>query len=193
MTLANWITIARLFLLPIFLLTITRYVDTGVVAWRYWALGIFAVASLSDGIDGYVARKYKQQSDLGAFLDPLADKLLLVSTLVFLSFDHQPYFDQIPLYLTITVFGREVLLLIGVTLLKRNRSRLRVRPSIPGKAATVFLMATIIWTLVSFPSFFVHYLAFVSAVLTAVSFAIYARDGINLSKTKISDEKPGSQ
>lgn len=184
MTLANWITIGRLFLLPIFLLTIFRYVDTGIVSWRYWALGIFAVASLSDGIDGYIARRYNQQTELGAFLDPLADKFLLVFTLVFLSFDHSPYFDRIPTYLTITVFGREFLLMVGATALKRTRPGLKIKPNAIGKAATVFLMATIIWTLLSLPAAVIQILALVSAILTAVSFAIYTRDGFRYPKAR---------
>ena len=73
----------------------------------------FAVAAILDGVDGYIARHYNQISELGTILDPLADKLLLVSGIVVLSFDNAPYLGQIPLWLTGTIIGRDLLLLIG--------------------------------------------------------------------------------
>ena len=74
----------------------------------------FGIAAICDGVDGYIARRYNQRSELGAILDPLADKLLLVSGIVVLSFDHHPRLQMIPLWLTGTIIGRDILLLAGL-------------------------------------------------------------------------------
>ena len=74
------------------------------------------MAAICDGVDGYIARRYNQRSELGAILDPLADKLLLVSGIVLLSISW-PYFDTIPLWLTCTIIGRDILILIGLKML----------------------------------------------------------------------------
>ena len=81
---------------------------------RLLAIVSFALAAICDGVDGYVARHYNQRSELGAILDPLADKLLLVSGIVVLSFDHSPYLESVPLWLTGTIIGRDILMLIGL-------------------------------------------------------------------------------
>ena len=82
MTTATKITFVRVILIPVFMVLLILSAKDGNDALRWWALGVFAVASLSDFADGYIARKYNQVSDLGKFLDPLADKLLVTSCLV---------------------------------------------------------------------------------------------------------------
>ena len=77
MTTANKITIGRMILIPVFLLL----AYTGHV---YWALGVFILACLSDTLDGYVARHYRQVTDIGKFMDPLADKMLVLAAMIFL-------------------------------------------------------------------------------------------------------------
>jgi len=88
MTTANKITILRMLLIPFFVLEVLYHVKSGNDWHRVAALLTFAVAAILDGVDGYIARHYNQRSELGAILDPLADKLLLVSGVVVLSFDH---------------------------------------------------------------------------------------------------------
>ena len=100
MTTANKITILRILLIPFFVVEVLYYVKTGTEGHRIAALLCFAVAAIFDGVDGYVARRFHQKTELGAVLDPLADKLLLVSAVVLLSFDHTPHFEAIPLWLT---------------------------------------------------------------------------------------------
>ena len=90
MTTANKITISRILLIPFFMVEVLYYVKTGNEFQRFLSIICFGVAAIFDGVDGYVARRYNQRSELGAILDPLADKLLLVSAIVFLSFDHLP-------------------------------------------------------------------------------------------------------
>ena len=80
MTTASKITMVRIFLIPIFM--VTMYLGgSGTIVWSLISLGIFLVASLTDFVDGYVARHYNQTSDFGKFLDPLADKLLTIAAM----------------------------------------------------------------------------------------------------------------
>ena len=90
MTTANKITILRILLIPFFVVQTLYYTKEGHEVYRWLALISFGIAAVCDGVDGYVARHYNQRSELGAVLDPLADKLLLVSGIVVLSFDHCP-------------------------------------------------------------------------------------------------------
>ena len=85
MTTANKITIGRILLVPFFIVLVLYYIQTDNEWYRLWAIISFALASLADGLDGYIARRYNQRSELGAILDPLADKLLLVSAIVLLT------------------------------------------------------------------------------------------------------------
>ncbi len=78
MTKANWITILRILLVPIFLVFILTEMDNKEI----FAFIVFLIASVTDGLDGYIARKFNQVSDLGKFLDPIADKLLISAALI---------------------------------------------------------------------------------------------------------------
>ncbi|HTV63593.1 MAG TPA: CDP-alcohol phosphatidyltransferase family protein, partial [Verrucomicrobiae bacterium] len=113
MTTANKVTILRILLIPFFVVELIYYVRTGNEVHRLFAILSFAITAILDGVDGYIARRYNQKSELGAILDPLADKLLLVSAVVTLSFNNAPYLRQIPLWLTGTIIGRDAVLGIG--------------------------------------------------------------------------------
>jgi cardiolipin synthase len=152
MTTANKITVLRILLIPFFAVEIIYYVRTGNENYRLAGLLAFAVASILDGVDGYVARHYNQRSELGAILDPLADKLLLVSAIVILSFDNLPRFSQIPLWLTGAIISRDLLLAIGVMVVRLVVGRITVRPRLTGKVATVFQMVLVVWILLRWDS-----------------------------------------
>src|SRR5213079_1601255 len=126
MTTANKITILRILLIPFFVVQVLYYVKNGNELHRFFALVSFAVAAICDGVDGYIARHYNQRSELGAILDPLADKLLLVSGIVLLSFDHGPFLDSIPLWLTGTIIGRDLLMLIGLLVIQMTAGKVTV-------------------------------------------------------------------
>src|SRR5713226_5602730 len=98
MTTANKVTIVRILMIPVFIVQLLYYYKTGNEVHRFAGLLCFAAAAILDGVDGYIARRYNQRSELGAILDPLADKLLLISGIVFLSFDHRAYLQAIPLW-----------------------------------------------------------------------------------------------
>src|SRR5690606_230742 len=97
MTTANKITIFRILLIPFFISQVLYYARTGEELHRLLAILCFAAAAISDGVDGYLARHYNQASELGKMLDPLADKLLLVSGLILLSLDNTPHLPQVPI------------------------------------------------------------------------------------------------
>src|SRR3977135_3006634 len=111
MTTPNKITIGRIFLVPVFIIEVLYYTENGREIHRLMALLAFAVASVSDALDGYLARRYNQHSELGRILDPLADKLLLVSGIILLSLKNQPYLDRIPMWLTVTILSRDGLIM----------------------------------------------------------------------------------
>lgn len=181
MTTANKITILRILLIPFFVIETIYYVRTGNEVHRLAGMLLFGVTAASDGVDGYIARRYKQISELGKILDPLADKLLLVSGIVLLSFDNAPYFRQIPLWLTGTIIGRDLLLAIGVVVIRSVVGKITVQPRISGKIATVFQMLVIIWILLRWDvdhGYLLQAWLIGAAVFTGVSGLLYVLDGV---------------
>lgn len=178
MTTANKITILRILLVPFFVTQLLYFANSDEERYRLLAIISFAAAALLDAVDGYIARRYHQQTELGALLDPLADKLLLVSGLVTLSFDHRPMLEPLPLWLVVTVFSRDVIILVGMAVIHYTCGKVRVRPHWIGKVATVLQMLTIGWTLLQWDGRWLFHWSFVAAVCTGVSGLIYVRDGV---------------
>lgn len=139
MGLANWLTILRIVLIPAFVMLLV-YRRPG------WALAVFTLAALTDLADGWVARRRRSQSRLGAFLDPLADKLLLTASFVTLSFTG---LRLIPKALTITVLSRDLLLVVGALLIHLLGGRLHPRPTRAGKVTTLLQVATVMAAMLS--------------------------------------------
>lgn len=182
MTTANKITILRILLIPFFVVELIYYVRTGNGFHRLAAIMCFTLAAICDGVDGYIARHYNQTSELGRILDPLADKLLLVSSIVMLSFDNAPYLRRVPLWFTGTIIGRDVLLFIGAVVVYYTVGKVNVRPRILGKCATVLQMAVVVWLLLDLSfkgseTWFV-YCTVAAAVCTGVSGLLYVFDGV---------------
>ena len=142
-TVPNQITLLRLGFLPFFLILISYE--------RYrWALLVLVVAGLSDGIDGLLARSLNQRSSLGAYLDPIADKLLLSSSFIILAFK-----KQIAWWLTIIVFSRDILILVVAVAILLISGYRPFPPSIYGKMTTAFqiiLVFTVVFS-AAYPSF----------------------------------------
>jgi cardiolipin synthase len=182
MTTANKITILRILLIPLFVVEVLYYVQTGNEIHRLVALLSFAVAAILDGVDGYIARHYNQWSELGTVLDPLADKLLLVSAIVVLSFNHAPRLDQIPLWLTGTIISRDLLLGIGAVTVRLTVGKIIVRPRLPGKVATVLQMVVVLWILLKwgggFAGGWLKYISLGTGICTGLSGLLYVWDGM---------------
>jgi len=178
MTTANKITILRILLVPFFVVEVLYYVKAGNEIHRFLAILSFAVAAICDGVDGYIARRYNQHSELGRILDPLADKLLLVSGIVVLSFEQRPYLETIPLWLTGTIIGRDILLLIGMVVIQMIVGKVVVRPRMVGKVATVLQMVIVLWILLKWEAKWLRVWVFGAAICTGISGLLYVWDGV---------------
>ena len=178
MTTANIITILRILLVPFFVVEVLYYARTGNETHRWLAIATFAVAASCDGVDGYVARRFNQRSELGAILDPLADKILLVSGIVVLSMQTDPYLRPIPLWLTGTIISQDMLLLVGLVVIQMMVGKVKVRPRILGKIATVLQMTVVLWGLLKWEGRWLLYLCLGAALCTGISGLLYVWDGI---------------
>jgi cardiolipin synthase len=136
-TLPNFITLLRLAALPFFLFAISDG-RIGI------ALAIFVIAGISDGVDGYLARRFNMKSALGAYLDPIADKLLLMSSYLFLAIPSFPARVKVPVWLAVLVLSRDVLMLVVALLLILVGARKRFPPLWSGKVATVTMIVTVL-------------------------------------------------
>ncbi|MCL4490512.1 MAG: CDP-alcohol phosphatidyltransferase family protein [Nitrospirae bacterium] len=133
----NIITFIRILIIPVFV--------TALIYRKYnYALALFVVASVTDAFDGLLARLTNQQTRLGAFLDPLADKFLLVTSFILFS-----VYDWIPKWLTITVISRDLIVTLGWLLLYLIYHVTRIEPSLFGKAAIASQLLLIAYTLLS--------------------------------------------
>jgi len=134
-TFANLLTLIRLMLVPAFA-ALVLYNDLQT------AFGVFVLAGITDALDGFVARYFRQSTPLGTILDPMADKLLLVTAFVLLTLPNRGY-PPIPLWLTIAVVSRDVFIVFGALVLFIVTGFRRFRPSIPGKIHTVIQVLTV--------------------------------------------------
>jgi cardiolipin synthase len=161
LNLANKITIGRIILIPFFIAAI-------IYSRADIALAFFFLAIASDAVDGYIARTKRQKTQLGTFLDPLADKMLLVSAFICLTvFRSTPQDLRFPPYVLIVVISRDVLIVLGTIVIYMLTGRIDIRPTISGKATTFFQMLTIISVLVQFR--YSHIIWNMAVVMTVVS------------------------
>lgn len=177
-TLPNYISILRILLVPVFLASIDYYVSLEKEIYRYLAIAVFSFASLSDTLDGYLARQFRQESRLGSILDPLADKLLLVAGIMALSLYHSPNLHSIPIWLTTLIVSRDAFLLIGIVLISYSGKTPRVQPKLLGKTATVAQMALILWALLKLPDAGFSVCVWLAGLLTLASGVQYFLDGL---------------
>lgn len=142
LTVANLLTVFRLILIPVFV-TVLYY-------QRFtWALGVFFVAAVTDGLDGLAARSFNQKTQLGAILDPMADKLLLVTAFVILSLPRFTLTDPIPFWLTAVAISRDVIIVLAAAVINMTTGFSGFRPSIPGKLNTFVQIVMIVFFLMA--------------------------------------------
>ena len=177
-TTANKITILRILLIPFFVVEVLYYVSNGNEAHRLAALLCFATAAILDGVDGYIARRYQQWSELGTILDPLADKLLLVSGIVLLTFNEEPYLPRLPLWFGGTIIGRDLILLLGLIVIYITVGKVKVRPRLTGKISTVLQMTTVLWSLLKLDGDWLFVWSLGAALFTGASALLYVWDGV---------------
>jgi cardiolipin synthase (CMP-forming) len=159
----NQLTFLRLGFLPFFIIAI-RYNSYG------WALAILIAAGLSDGLDGLLARKLNQKTQLGSFLDPIADKLLLSSSYLMLAFNH-----RISWWLAILVLGRDALILIACAVILLVVGYMAFPPSVYGKLNTTFqiLLVLVVILVALFPNHLLRDTQFLLKYLVA-AFTIFS-------------------
>jgi cardiolipin synthase (CMP-forming) len=185
LTTATKITLLRILGIPVFILMVIYY-KIGLAAGdpqeyqRYIALLLFVLIALTDALDGYLARVRDEVTRLGAILDPIADKALLLSALILLTRPSLPALQpQIPVFFALLIISRDVVLIAGAYLINWMTGHVEIRPRISGKIATVLQMICIAWVLADghVKSFMV--LVWVATAFTALSFIQYLRDGIH--------------
>jgi cardiolipin synthase len=135
LTIANQLTILRIVLIPAFVLLVV-YGRLGA------ALLVFVTAGVTDALDGIIARRAGQRTSLGAWLDPMADKLLLVTTFVVLTLPEVPLTNHLPLWLTVIVISRDVVIIGVVAIVNLALGPRTFRPSMLGKATTAAFIVT---------------------------------------------------
>ncbi|MEE8350355.1 MAG: CDP-alcohol phosphatidyltransferase family protein [Acidobacteriota bacterium] len=174
---ANQLTILRMVFVPIFVFLVLDRQLGG-------ALAVFLLAGITDLLDGFIARRFGQKTPIGTLLDPAADKLLLTASFILLSQGALGLTVTIPLWLTITVIGRDVLLVISIVIINLAMGPHLFPPSVYGKATTAIQLLTVLVVLVlnyleiSLPwLLYGFYLAF---ALTIISGTHYLARGMRL-------------
>lgn len=179
MTIANYITLLRILLTPFFFVSLLTFNEHHEDKYRWMALAFFLVAVATDALDGLIARAFKKKSTLGQFLDPLADKLLLLSGYLGLLFV-QSLALRPPLWVTVTIVFRDLVILSGLIVIFLMTGKVRVQPNRLGKCTTALQMATLVAILLGLPvSVFLWNL---TAFLTIVSCFTYVGRELKLIK-----------
>lgn len=186
MTLANYITIFRFLIIPIFVTAMLYYNDSGRYGlpnetYRWFAVAAFLTAAISDAIDGYIARHFKQKSVLGSILDPLADKALILSGIVILSYIHVPGLWRLPIWFPVLIISRDILLLTGIGVAYFMIGPVKIEPHMTGKIATFLQMYILASILLKLPWIHIDFLTWICGFFALESFIIYLIRGIRLT------------
>ena len=161
MNVPNFLTILRILAIPVFVICLLygRFLT---------ALLVFIGAGITDGLDGWIARVYHQRTPTGAYLDPIADKLMMTAAFIVLA-----VLDLIPQWLTVIVVTRDVIIALGILLLFLTSRPAEIKPLFIGKTTTVFQIVTIAVALVAPSSIFMQdtlrYIIWITAVLTCIT------------------------
>ena len=171
LTPANQLTLLRVLLVPAFVILI-------VYGYLGSALIVFGTAGLTDMLDGLLARR-TGQSSLGAWLDPMADKLLLVSAFIVLTMPGLGLANRLPIWLTILIISRDVVIVLTVAIVNLAIGRRTFRPSVFGKIATATYIVTVVVAMFfnyrGYHSAIVDFFIYTSLVITLVSSLHYIR------------------
>lgn len=181
MNIPNLITIIRIILTPLFVLALTQ--GLGI-----WALIIFTVAGLTDAVDGFLARLWGQRTVLGSYLDPLADKILLTTSFISLS-----YYNKIPLWLTLIAICRDFILVLGSISIYLLTKQLKVKPTVWSKITTCLQLAVIFQSLAGYlgpvPSWLFNTTLGLTTFFTLFSGGHYIYRGFKMVGERKEDER----
>jgi cardiolipin synthase len=161
LTVANQLTLLRVILIPAFVILV-------IYGYLGWALIVFASACLTDALDGLTARWSDQKSTLGAWLDPMADKLLALSTFIVLTVPWLGLANPLPIWLTVLIISRDVVIVGTVAIVNLAIGPKTFRPSLFGKIATATYMMTAVVAM------FYNYLGYHSLVVDTFVYASLA-------------------
>jgi len=173
MTIPNLITTIRIILTPIFVIYI---INDELIS----GLIVLVISGISDGIDGMVARLFNQKSKLGAYLDPMADKIILISAFITLGIR-----QMLPAWLAVMVISRDILILMGISIMFLHGMKIDIKPSISSKITTCLQFITLILILskdylAGFQGYY-RYLFYVTAFFTTISFLQYTHQWFKLT------------
>ncbi len=179
----NILTLIRILLTPLFVIFLLKNLYSS-------ALIVFTIAGISDGLDGFIARCFNQHTTLGAYLDPIADKLLLTAAYVSLAI-----LNIIPPWLTVIVISRDVLIAIGMFIFAMTNIRVEIKPSIVSKCTTAAQLLTVFLTLLQTEiqgvSSIAYSLYWLTAVLTIMSGLHYVYKGLNILQNAMINNHAG--
>jgi cardiolipin synthase len=165
LTAANQLTLLRMLLIPAFVILV-------LYGFLGWALIVFVTAGVTDGLDGVIARR-TQRTTLGAWLDPMADKLLLVTTFVVLALPNLDLANRLPVWLTVCIISRDVVIILTVAVVNLAIGRRTFSPSVFGKIATatyiVTAVAAMLFNYLGYHSVIVDIGIWVSLAITIIS------------------------
>ena len=179
LTAANQLTLLRMLLIPAFAIFL-------LYGYAGWGLLTLVAAGITDALDGLIARRTGQKTTLGAWLDPMADKLLLVTTFIMLTIPGLGFANRLPVWLTVLVISRDVAIVLSVAVVNLAVGRRTFLPSIYGKIATATYIVTGVVTLLfnylNQTSVFVTVCIYASLAITIVSGVHYVRHGLQIVK-----------
>ncbi len=176
LTISNFLTFSRILVTPVIVVGIF---------YQSWKLVfvLYLFAGLTDLVDGYLARLLNQETFLGKALDPVADKILLISSFAALAFIRSPSF-MIPVWFVLIVLIRELIILLGSVFLFKKKTTFKIEPTIWGKLTTLFQLLFIIWLFVCYffgwvPAKTYYVLLTLLTIFSAISLFQYIKIGLN--------------
>jgi len=177
MNFANKISIFRILIVPFFIASLIYYTPEKDFL-RWIALLVFILAVISDAVDGYVARKSKQISKAGVVLDPLGDKLLLMSSFICLTI-LKDFPLRFPLWVTFIVISRDTIILLGAVVIYMVKQDINVLPTRWGKLSTTFQMLSVIAVLLQ-TKVFAYFMWSIAVFFTIISGIVYVKRGFKI-------------
>ncbi len=179
-SLPNVITVVRILLTPLFVI----FLQAGL---HLYALLVFVVAAVSDGLDGFLARYFDQRTELGAYLDPLADKMLIITAFIGMG-----VLQYLPVWLVVIVISRDIFILLGIAIFTLTETNFEIDPSIWSKMTTCTQLFTIclvlLSSLITIPESVQMVLFILTAGITIISGSHYLLIGIKILDNKMESD-----